>query len=119
MKNPMKKVAVAAACAALAMPVAAVSTSANAGTAPPPCKNRPLKKAIKQANGTTVKITGKACVDYWAAAQYDVQGEFDAASMFEANGGAWKVVGAKREAKLCKPSNKTVPNKVKKMACVS
>lgn len=119
MKNLSKKVAVAAACAALAMPVAAISTSANAGTAPPPCKNRPLKKAVKEASGLTIAINAKKCVNYWAAASYTVQGEDDAASLFEANGGMWQVVGAKREAKLCKPSNKTVPNKVKKMACVS
>ena len=119
MKNLTKKAVLAAACLSLAMPVAAVTTSANAGTAPPPCKNRPLKKAVKQAYGTTIKINDKFCKNYWAAADYTVQGEDDAASMFEDNGGMWKVVGAKREARLCKPSNKTVPNKVKKMDCVS
>lgn len=104
---------------ALALPTAGLVTSAQAGTAPPPCKNRPLKKAVKQAEGITIKINDKVCVMYWAAAQYTVQGEDDAASMFEDNGGVWKVVSGRREARLCKPSNKTVPNKVKKMACVS
>ncbi len=117
--NILSKTAAAAACLALALPVAAVTTTAHAGTAPPPCTNKAIKKAIKKSEGASISINNKKCKDYWAAADYTVEGEFDAASLLEDNGGAWKVVGSKREAKLCKNSNKTVPNKIKKMACVS
>ncbi len=104
---------------ALALPVAAVSTSANAGTAPPPCKNKPISKAVQKSVGEPITLNGKRCKNYWAAAQYTIDGMDDAASMLEDNGGVWKVVGPKREAKYCKPSNKTVPNKIKNYACVS
>ena len=42
-----------------------------------------------------------------------------AAYLLQDNGGKWKLVGPNKEAKLCKPSNKTLPNKVKNAACVS
>ena len=105
---------------ALAAPVAAVTTSAHAGTAPPPCTKKAVKKALVKSGVEPTSINGKpTCKKYWAAASYTDGGMDDAAAMFEDNGGKWKVVGPKREARYCKPSNKTVPNKVKRAACVS
>ncbi len=105
---------------ALALPMAAVSTSAQAGTEPPPCTKKAVKKALMKAGADPTSINGKpTCKNYWAAASYTESGMDDAAAMFEDNGGKWKVVGPNKEAKYCKASNKTVPNKVKKAACVS
>lgn len=116
----LPKIAALVAATALAVPLAAVTTtSANAGTAPPPCTNKAIKKAVKKSVGEPITLNGKKCKNYWAAAQYTINGMDDAASMLEDNGGVWKVVGPKREARYCKPSNKTVPNKIKTMACVS
>jgi hypothetical protein len=103
---------------ALAMPLAAVSATASAGTAPPPCKNKAISQAVEKSLDGPITLDGKRCKNYWAAAQFVIDGE-GAAAMLEDNGGVWKVVGSKREAKYCKPSNKTVPNKIKNYACVS
>jgi len=105
---------------ALALPVAAVTTSANAGTAPPPCKNKPIKKAIEKANpNITVKIDTKHCKDYWAAGAYTMDDMDEGAYLLEDNGGKWKAVGARKYGRLCEPNNTTLPKKIKKYACVS
>lgn len=105
---------------ALALPVAAVVPSASAGTAPPPCKNRAIKKAIKPVVGdVVVTVVSKHCKDYWASGDFSIEGEDPGSYLLEDNGGAWQWVSNKRRAKLCKPSNTTLPKKVKKYACVS
>lgn len=124
MKDLSMRIAVAAACAALALPLAAVTISANGATATAACRKSPLKKAVERANGTTVRITDKVCVNGWAAATWDPRGEYAGASMLERapdQGGIdrWRVVGPRREARLCRPSDRTAPDRVKRMACVS
>lgn len=105
---------------ALVLPLAATAP-AQAGTKPPPCTKKAVKKALKaDMPGESIKLDGKpVCQNYWAAGAFTIDDMDDAAYLLQDNGGKWQVVGSKKEAKLCKPSNTTLPKKIKKRACVS
>jgi hypothetical protein len=119
MKISSKTVAVIAG-VALALPMTAVSTSAQAGTAPPPCTKKAIKKAINKAgDGQVSSIDTKKCKDYWAAGAYTVDNMDEASYLLEDNGGKWKVVGNKRRTKLCNPNNDTLPKSIQNRGCVS
>lgn len=105
---------------ALALPVAAVSTTANAGTAPPPCTKHAIKKAVQKSQpDVTIKIDTKYCKDYWASGAYTIDDMDEAAYLLTDKGGKWKAVSSRKYAKLCEPDNTTLPKKIKKHACVS
>ena len=119
----LKRVAVLLAGAALVLPMAAISSPASAGTEPPPCTKKAIKKAVQKAqDGATVtSINSKKCSKngYYAAGAYTLDNEDEAAYLVMDNGGKWEAVKDARIAKLCKPNNKTLPMRIKSRACVS
>lgn len=116
----LTKFAVLVAGAALVLPSAAVVSTASAGTAPPPCTNRAIAKALNKAGPEdNYKILSKYCKGYWASGAVTIDGQDEGAYLVEDNGGKWKAVSSKRRAKLCQTNNTTLPKKVKKHACVS
>lgn len=104
---------------ALAVPMVTVPSVAQAGTEPPPCTKKAIKAAIKKKIDAPISIDTKLCKNYWAAGAFTVAGEDSGAYLLEDYAGAWKMVGTKKRAKLCRPSNTTLPGKIKKRACVS
>lgn len=104
---------------ALILPMVASAPSVHAGTEPPPCTKKAIKKAISKTGENVTSINSKVCVLYYAAGSYTIDRMDDAAYLLTDVSGKWKVVGSGKTAKLCQPSNTTLDPRVKAAACVS
>ena len=108
---------------ALVLSTMTVGATAQAKTASPPCTKKAAKSAVVKSGVIVTWISKPTCKKKngkrWAAVSFTIDDMDDAAALLRAKGKKWKVVGAKREAKLCSPSNNKLPKKVKKRACVS
>lgn len=104
---------------ALVLPMLAIAPTAHAGTGPPPCTKKAIKRAIANTGVNVTSINSKVCVMYYAAGSYTIDRMDDAAYLLTDVSGKWKVVGSRKTAKLCQPSDTTLDSRVKAAACVS
>lgn len=119
MRNASKVAVTLVAGVALVLPMVAMAPSAHAGTEPPPCTKKAIKKAISKTGVNVTSVNIKVCVMYYAGGSYTIDRMDDAAYLLTDVSGKWKVVGNGKTAKLCQPGNTTLDPKVKAAACVS
>lgn len=102
-----------------------VPTTATAGTKPPPCSTKAVKKALKSLvktlpAGSQLDTVTKVCSGYWAGGGFMFStpdgGSGSGAYLLQASGGKWKYVPYAKQVKLC--DGGMVPKRVAAKACL-